>query len=366
MAKKQVVQTEESAQEEPSFAEDKTTLAYMMDHPEEAPQFRADSETPEERDAREAAEAAAATAATETPEEKAAREQAEADAAAATAAAEAAKPKFATVEEWERGYKEAETRMHTATEETAKEKAAREAADARAAEAERKLAEKEAAAKPPETSLEEKENQLLAQMTEIRTKAAREIADLDRSDPDKYYQDWAAINSKADLEIKRAGRKLGLEGQAEDIGQVVKAEVKAERDADEAKREVERKAKAEEDRKASGERAWQEALDYGKKAGLDLDDPDESADYDLFDMAGQKLPEELRGKGATKEVCDWMVSYVRKRTGKKIEQTDEERRQVLETQRRNAILGKGGTPPPRVTKTEPRTMQRMMEERGYQ
>lgn len=54
-------------------------------------------------------------------------------------------PKYATVEKAEKGIKEAETRMHTATEETAREWKAREAAEAKAEAAEKELEDLKAA-----------------------------------------------------------------------------------------------------------------------------------------------------------------------------------------------------------------------------
>ncbi len=226
----------------------KGSMSHRMEHPEEYLEA-ASEETPEAKAEREAAEAAAADLETETPEQKAEREAAEEAARLAAsetpeqkAAREAeedfeAKTKDWTVEDWKKGYRSAETRMHTATGETAKEKAARGAAEAKAAELEAKLAEKEpAAAKPPEISIEERKKEYVTQATAIRVKAAKEIAELDRTD-EQYYDKWAAINSRTDLEIDEVkGKLFPVAATSEDLDTRIQATLKAERDKDEAKR----------------------------------------------------------------------------------------------------------------------------------
>ena len=342
------------------------SMSHRMEHPEEYLEASSE-ETPEEKEAREAAEAAAAAAEAETPEQKAAREALESETPEQKAAreadeAEADKTKNWTIEDYRKNRKESETRMHTATEETAREKTAREAAEAKAAEAERKLAEKEAAAVKPEVkpdpTLEERENQLLAQMTEIRTKAAKEIADLDRSDPDQYYKDWAAVNSKADLEIKRAERKLGLAGQAEDIGQIVdtrvEAKLKQERDADEATR-AERQKK---DQDAEAARLNTLATDLATtKFGLDM--KNRTIRNSFFDYS-RDIPEEIKATGDLEKQVEWCALKLRADLGIVVNQTDEERKLALENQKRNQPLGKGGNPPLKE-EFKPKSMSERME-----
>ncbi|MGA2159835.1 MAG: hypothetical protein ABSG90_11540 [Dehalococcoidia bacterium] len=196
---------------------------------------------------------------------------------------------------------------------------------------------KEEIVKPPEPSVEEREADLLKQATAIRAKAAADINELDRTAED-YLEQWAAITEKANLAIRRAERRLfPLPAAPEDIDSRIDAKIKADREAD-------RLARAEEDRKTAGERAWEDALNYGKKAGLKLEDQ-ESADYDLFDVAGQKLPQEMRGKGATPEAVEWMVNYVRTRTGKVVLSEAEKHALARKTQQENQPLGKGGIKP---------------------
>ena len=222
--------------------EEKSSISYMMEHPEEETDLSVagqDQETPEQKAAREAeeAETAAAEAAaeaggeTETPEQKAAREAAE---------AEADKTKGWTEEDFRRGYKEAETRMHAATEETAKEKAAREAAEARAEAAEAKLAEQDAererlaaeAAKPKPMTEEDQDA--------IFEKAAAELADLDQSSPD-YLKDYAKIWRRA---INAAGQNRtppDPETTAEEIATKAWEKIQAKQAEDKVKTEEERR-----------------------------------------------------------------------------------------------------------------------------
>jgi len=283
------------------------------------PEKEEGEETPEEKAEREAAEAAGG----ETPEQKAARETA--------AAGGEFKPKYKTHEEAERAYAEAETRMHTATTEASREKARADAAEAKTQELELKLAEKEKGA-TTEAGLEAKEAELRTATIAARQKAFDTINELDRTDPD-YQKKVAAAWGDADVEIRRAERRIFPPG-TEDIDGKIAAGIKAEREKDKA-------TKAEDDKKTAAEKAWETAVDAGKKAGLALDDP-ELPDLDLFEVAGRKLPAELQGKGATKEVCDWMISYVQKRLGR-VALTKEQREELArQEQLNNQPLGKGG------------------------
>ena len=337
--------------------EDKTTLAYKMEHPEEAPGFQAarsdDEETPEEIAAREKVEADAAAAAAgdaETPEQKAAREAAE---------AEADKTKDWTVEDFRRGYKEAETRMHTATGETAKEKAAREAAEARAEAAEAKLAEQEAekeklateAAKPKPLTEDEQDA--------IFEKAAAELADLDQTSPD-YLKEYGRIWRKA---INAAGQDRtppDAETAAEEVA--TKAWEKFE-----AKRAAETAKTAEQRQREETERIQTQANDYAKKAGLDMTPG--SAAYRLFwDIANNDLKDQEFMKGenppSLEEQFKWVTEETRKVAGQVVQQTDEERRRAELVQRNNSVLGKGVTHAPSKEPPKKRSLDEMYEQRA--
>lgn len=336
MADEDVIRTAtEEGQEE---IENKGSFSYMMEHPDEAPDpatSAQDQETPEEKEAREAAEAEAAVAAggvkEETPEEKVAREAAEVEAAAA-----AAKPKFATLEEWEKGYKEAETRMHTATGETAKEREAREVAEKRAEAAETKLAEKEAeikriadeAAKPKVLSEDEQDT--------VFENALSEIADLDRSDPDHKKQ-AAKIWRKA---IASSGDSRPLpdpEKIAEDAATRAWEKIQA--------KQAEATAKTAEERdRENRERLNREASDFAKQAGLDMTPG--SADYRLFwDIANNDLGNQEFMKGDNLpppvEQFKWVTGEAKRLLGKKVEQTEAERKAAAAAQKRNTVMGKG-------------------------
>ncbi len=284
---------------------------------EAGPKLGEEEETPEEKAAREALEA-------ETPEQKAAREALENK-------PEEFKPKYKTHEEAERAHTEAERRMHEATSDTAKEKARADAAEAKAQELELKLAEKEKGA-TSEADLETKEAELRTATIAARQKAFDTINELDRTDPD-YQKKVAAAWGDADVEIRRAERRIFPPG-TEDIDSKIAAGIKAEREKDAA-------TKAADDKKTAQQKAWETAVEAGKKAGLALDDP-EAPDLDLFEKAGEKLPEELRGKGATKEVCDWMIGYVRKRISRVALTKEQKEELARQEQLNNQPLGKGG------------------------
>ena len=321
--------------------EDKSSFSYMMEHPEETAASAAsaqDQETQEEKEAREAAEAEAAAAAAgdlegETPEEKAAREAAE---------AEAAKPKFATVEEYDKAYKEAETRMHTATGETAKEKAAREAAEARAEAAETKLAEQEAervrlaaeAAKPQPMSEDEQDA--------IFSKAAEDLRDLDNQDPN-YIRDYGRILRKAVTAVSRGQVSVEPGTTPEEIASKAW-------DQFQAKQATENAKTAETRARENQERLDREAIDFAKKEGLDMTPG--SADYRLFwDIARNDLGEQEFMKGDTlppaEEQYKWVTEEAKKVLSKKVEQTDAERQAAKEAQKNNEVMGRGVhfTPP---------------------
>ena len=327
--------------------EDKGTLSYRMNHPDEVPDpaaFVGDEETPEAKAARELAEAdAAAAAETETPEAKAARE---------TAAA-ALKPKFATVEEYDKAYKEAETRMHTATGETAKEREAREAAEKRAEVAEAKLAEQEVereklaaeAAKPKSMTEDEQDA--------IFEKAASQLRDLDIGDPD-YLRDYGRIMRKAVTAVSKSQVSVDPDTTANEVATKAWEQFQARQTAESVKT-------AEERQREDEVRVESNARDLGIKTGLDLGDPD-SADSIIWDRMKTKIPQEVFDKGTLEAQVEWVAVEVRKRTGKVVQQTDAERKQVAEAQRRNTVMGKGVNFTPSKETPKKRTLSEVMDQ----
>jgi hypothetical protein len=351
MADQEVGQHEEGTE----AVENKSSLSYMMEHPDEttapvnSPQ---DQETQEEKEAREAAETEAAAAVAggseeETPEQKVAREEAE---------AEADKTKDWTVEDFRKGYKEAETRMHEATGETAKEKTAREAAEVRAAAAETKLAEQEAererlaaeAAKPKAMSEDEQDA--------VFEKAAEELRDLDTTDPD-YLKNYGRIWRKA---INAAGQdRTPPDPETASEAIASKAWEKFQ-----AKQAVESAKTAETREKENQERLDREANDFAKQSGLDMTPG--SADYRLFwDIAHNDLGEQEFMKGDTppppKDQYKWVTEEAKRLKGQVVEQTDEERRLALVAQKNNAVMGKGVSFTPSKETPKKRTLSEIMD-----
>ena len=330
-------------EEDQDVIENKGTLSYRMEHPDEVPDpaaFAQDQETLEAKEARERAEAEAAATETETPEAKASREAAEAEAAAP-------KPKFATVEEYDKAYKEAETRMHTATGETAKEREAREAAEKRADAAEAKLAEQEAererlaaeAAKPKPVSEEEQDA--------IFEKAASDLRDLDPNDPD-YARDYGRIMRKAVAAVKSQAL-VDPDATSEEIANKAWEKLQIKQTAESAKT-------AEARQRENQERINREANDFAKQAGLDMTPG--SADYRLFwDIAHNDLHEQEFMKGdklpPPDEQFKWVTGEAKRLKGQVVEQTEAERKLAAEAQKKNAIMGKGVNFTP--SKETPRT-----------
>ena len=210
-------------------------------------------------------------------------------------------------------------------------------------------------AKPPETKVEEpvkpvetkdeRRTKLLGVAKAATSEALKKIDELDASDPD-YEDKRAAIWAEKDAKtLENILETIGTASLTrEEVSLIAKEQVKAERDAAAAER-------AKTDATTAAEKAWQSAVEFGAKAGLNLEDA-ESADHDLFMMAETKLPEELKGKGFTPEVGTWMVNYVRTRTGKVVLTEAEKEAAALKVQQENQVLGKGGVRPKPKSKEE--------------
>lgn len=246
---------------------------------------------------------------------------------------EPAGPRFKSQEEAEKAHAEAEKRMTQATTEAAEERKARE-------KLEKEL--EELRAKPPEKKEEPvkevTDEELNAQVEAVaeaaNEQAMAEIAELDDQDPD-YRKQVAKAWAKANAKIVKAASRATL-SQA-DIDKLIDQRI-------EAKETAAKAAKAEEDRRTAGQRAWDEVVDHCKKAGLAVDDP-EAPESDFLEAAERKLPKELQGQGATPEVKEWMLNYVRTRTGKAALSEAEKEEAARKAQLENQPLGKGGVKP---------------------
>ena len=263
--------------------------------------------------------------------------------------------KYKTHEEAEAGARQHQRFATEKAEEAAREKEAREAAERERDELRQKL---EESSKPPDKPAEEpaetkpatRDEQKARLMSVARIanrKALEKIGELDRTDPD--YQDqvagaWAEANTEALLEAGIGG--VSPEAVGKMVAEQVKTTLAAEREADKATREEQRKK----DEAAEGARIEAKAKELGTKAGLDLADP-ESADSIIWDRMARQIPQDVYDKGTLEAQVEWVAAEVRKRTGK-VAQTAAEREEVArKAQSENGVLGRGGVKP---TKTSPK------------
>jgi len=231
------------------------------------------------------------------------------------------KPPEKKYKSWEEAEEGAREHQRFATEKAEEAKRDREALEA--AERERDDLKQKLEAAPPKPVAPAKSAEELEAEQEGRIEAALdEINELDEFDPEYKKK------------VARAWRKAGLGG----AGQPAPDPKALDEIID---RRVEERLKA---RKPSGPSILEQAFDLAGKAGLDMNDPD-SVDSVQFEHMRRKLPEEYDTKPLQEQV-DWVVGEVRKRTGKVVQMTDEEREKARKTQKANAVLEKGNNRPP--------------------
>ena len=329
--------------EEPLGAEHPGSMAFKLARAEEAPQSAEEIEAArlaqEEADRVAAEEAAAAAAAeTETPEEKAVREAAE-----AAALEPPDKTKDWTVEDYKKGLKEAETRMHTAATEASEERKAREKLETELAEV--RTAQEAAAA-------EEAKSRPKTERKAAFAAALKKIQSIPlTTDPDTgavvYPDDY-------DDQVAEAWASTAVDPHevAKEAAKLAREELKKER-AEEDHRTAEEKAEA------AREKVRSDAEKLAAAEGLDMTPG--SADYRLFyshvDELAADPKHEYRDKPFEDQV-KWAATGVRQILTKKIELTDAERAAALKRQQNNAVLERGIT---RVATPEP-PRQRSMQE----
>ena len=273
-------------------------------------------------------------------------------------------PKFKTRAAAEAAHAEAERKMHEATTDAAQKTEALAAKDAALALSKKEAAElktklEEALKKPPEEAKpaeeevkpptkEERKAQLLEVSKTANAKAIEKIDTLDRSLPNYKAlvgEVWAEAYTETLLEAN-----LGSPLTQAEIDKMVAKSMKAQKEVQDA-------VKAEEDKKTAAVKAeeanaalWTQAFELAGKSGLNV--AEGSAERDLFEIIAKRdLPKQEFMKGETapplKDQVAWVVKEVNTRLGKKIAQTDEERRQAREHQERNQPLTRGGvTKPP--------------------
>lgn len=346
--------TEGFEHEESLGPDDPGSMAFKLARAAEAPQTKTVELSPEEIEAARQAEEDAAKAAGE----EAAAAQAEIDAAAAEEAKKAGeppeppKPKFATVEEYDKAYKEAETKMHTATEEAATERKAREDLAA-----EIELTKKELADVREEQEAAAAEVAKTAPKTERKAAFAEALKKIQAipltKDPDTgeivYPPDYVDQVAEA-----WAGTSVDPEEVAKMAAKLAREELKREQKAETERAEVERG-------KVGAAQVRANAEKMATEQGLDMTPG--SADYRLFyshvDELANDPNHEYRDKPFEEQV-NWAAGGVRQVLGKKIEMTDAERAAALKNQTRNAVLERGITRQVTTEKPQQRTMNEIL------
>ena len=284
----------------------------------------------------------------------------------AKAAAEAEKtdetprePKFKTVEEYDKAYKEAETEMHSAKEEAAREREAREALAA-----ENELTKKELAEVRAAQEAAAAEAAKLVPKTERKAAYAEALKKIKAipltRDPESgeivYPEDYDDQVAEA-----WAGTAVDPQEVAKEAARLTREELKREQAVTDAERKVADARTAEEREAATSAQIRAEAEKMASEQGLDMTPG--SADYDLFYVRVNELatnPEhEYRDKPFEEQV-KWATGRVRQALGKKIEMTDAERAAAKRNQDRNAVLERGVTHVVPAEKPKQRTMNEIL------
>lgn len=350
-------------------ADDPGSMAYKLAHAGEAPpggEKKAPEELEADRQEEEARIAAEEKAAAEEETQEAAAEAETAEKAAAEeeaqkAALEPPKPKFESLEEYDKAYKEAETRMHTATEEAAKERKAREE-EAKAAEEALKAKEAEA-----ETARKELEDFKAAQeaaksqlgLKERYAEALKKVRSIKLdTDPDTgetiYPPDYDDQVAEA-----WAGTGVDPEKVAKEAARIAREELRLEQEAERKEREATAAKTAEEKEAEEQAKIRADAEKLAVSKGLDMTPG--SADHRIFYTFVNELastPEHEYREKPFEEQVEWAVSGVKELWGKKLEMTDAERKAARRNQNKNAVLERGIT----RTVTDEKPRQRSMQE----
>ena len=259
------------------------------------------------------------------------------------------KPKFESIEDYDKALKEAETRMHTATTEAAEARKAREDLAA-----EMELTKQELA------TIREGQEAAAAEIAKTVPKTERKAAfaealkkiqsiPLSRDDDGNvvYPEDYDDQVAEA-----WAGTSVDPQEVAKEAAKLAREELRRERQVEDTRNAAERE-------EADRVQVRSDAEKMASEQGLDMTPG--SADYRLFyshvdELAGDPK-HEYRDKPFEEQV-KWAAGGVRQILGKKIEMTDAERAAAKRNQERNAVLERGIT---RQVTTEP-PKQRTMNE----
>lgn len=259
------------------------------------------------------------------------------------------KPKYSTVEEYEKAYKEAETRMHTAAEEAAAERKAREDLAAEMELTRQELAtiraeQEAAAAEVAKTAPKAERKAAFAEaLKKIQAIPLSRGEDGEVVYPDDYDDQVAEA---------WAGTSVDPQEVAREAAKLAREELQRERQAADNRTAAEKEEAARVQIRADAEK-------MAAEQGLDMTPG--TADYRLFYTFVNELADdpkhEYREKSFEEQV-KWASGGVRQVLGKKIEMTDAERAAARRTQERNAVLERGVTRT--VTPEQPK--QRTMNE----
>ncbi len=262
------------------------------------------------------------------------------------------KPKFQTVEEYEKAYKEAEQRMHTAAEEAATERKAREDLAA-----EMELTRQELATIRAEQEAAAAEIAKTAPKTERKAAFAEALKKIQAipltKDPETgevvYPPDYDDQVAEA-----WAGTSVDPQEVAKEAARLAREELKRERQVEDNRTAAEREEATRLQIRTDAER-------MAAEQGLDMTPG--SADYRLFyshvDELANDPKHEYREKPFEEQV-KWAAGGVRQVLGKKIEMTDAEREAARRNQTKNAVLERGITRQVTVEKPRQRTMNEIL------
>jgi hypothetical protein len=259
------------------------------------------------------------------------------------------KPKFESIEDYDKAYKEAEKRMHTAAEEAAAERKAREDLVA-----EIELTRQELAGVRAEQEASAAEIAKTAPKAERKAAFAEALKKIQAIPLSRGDDGEVVYPPDYDDQVAEAWAGTSVDPQevAKEAAKLAREELKRERHVEDTRTAAERE-------EAGRLQIRFDAEKMAAEQGLDMTPG--SADYRLFysyvDELASDPKHEYRDKSFDEQV-KWAAGGVRQILGKKIEMTDAERAAAKRNQERNAVLERGITR--QVTTEQPK--QRTMNE----
>jgi hypothetical protein len=261
------------------------------------------------------------------------------------------KPKFESIEDYDKAYKEAEKRMHTAAEEAAAERKAREDLAA-----EIELTRQELAEVRAEQEAAAAEVAKTAPKTERKAAFAEALKKIQAIPLSRGEDGEVVYPPDYDDQVAEAWAGTSVDPQevAKEAARLTREELKRERQVEDTRTAAEREEAGRVQIRADAER-------MASEQGLDMTHG--SADYRLFyshvDELASDPKHEYRDKPFDEQV-KWAAGGVRQVLGKKIEMTDAERAAAKRNQERNAVLERGITRQVTVEQPKQRTMNEIL------